>query len=421
MKTIQTVQDEAGESSFTGIEWVSGCGSMLRDTHGREHFDLGSGIFTQSLGHCHPAVVNAVVAQARELENVHDGRQAVRRRAATALAALLPRQLRPSAFLNTGSEAVEAALRIARRATSRVGGVTRVAGLRRGFHGKTRGSREIVSWDTPGEAAAPSLLGYSPYCYRCPFKATYPGCNLLCAELTVKQIIKRHDVGVLVAEPVLGAGGCIVPPSGYWETITAGCRAHDVVLVADEVLTGGGRTGQFLASEQLGMGADIVTLAKGLASGYPISAIAVTGNLADSALWESAGGASSSYSGSGVPLAAAAATMEELYAGRIEMSRDLHSVFIDALETMAEISIIGDVRHLGLFGALEFVRPGSDVPAPELARAVVKQAARRQVRIIPGDHVVRLAPPLTSTSSALRVAMNAVDQAVREVAAEVAS
>ncbi|HEX4727172.1 MAG TPA: aminotransferase class III-fold pyridoxal phosphate-dependent enzyme, partial [Jatrophihabitans sp.] len=265
------------ETLLTGRTWVSGRGAVLVDDRGRQHLDLGAGTLTQLLGHTHPSVVAAVQRQAGQLENVHDCPTPVRGRAEAALRRLLPDRLPSIAFFNTGSEAVEAALRLV---IAQAGaGRRRVAALRRGFHGKTRGSRALVQWDIGTEPASAATLGYPAYCYRCPFGLSYPSCDLLCARLTVAEVVSRPDVAALVAEPVPGSAGVLVPPPEYWPIVADGCHRNDVVLIADEVLTGGGRTGAFLAATVLGFEPDVVALAKGLASGYPVSAVAATAEL----------------------------------------------------------------------------------------------------------------------------------------------
>lgn len=403
------------ESRLTGRTWTRGHGAVLADDTGREHIDLGSGMLTQLLGHAHPKVVAAVRQQALELENVHDMPTPVRARAGAALRRSLPASMPSIAFFNTGSEAIEAAVRLV--AAQAPAGRRRIAALRGGFHGKTRGSRALVQWDIGTEPASAATLGYPAYCYRCPFKVEYPHCDLLCARLTVTQVVARPDVAALVAEPVPGSAGVLVPPPEYWPIVAEGCRRNDVVLVADEVLTGCGRAGGFLASTVLGFEPDVVTLAKGLASGYPVSAVATTTAIGSVDGWESAAGVSTTFAGSCVPLAAAAATLTELahLATRIG---PLIDTFADGLDWIARADCVGQVRQLGLLGAIEVVVDHtSRRPAPETADEIVRRAAEHGVRILPGGHLLRLAPPLVIEPAQLAQALKVVAGAANEVSA----
>ena len=402
------------EAVLAGRTWVSGRGAVLVDDRGRTHVDLGAGTLTQPLGHTHPRVVAAVTRQAHELENVHDCPTPVRARAEAALRRLLPDRLASIAFFSTGSEAVEAAVRlVAAQATV---GRRRIAALRKGFHGKTRGSRALVQWDVGTEPASAATLGYPAYCYRCPFGLRYPRCDVLCARLTVDQVVSRADVAALVAEPVPGSAGVLVPPPEYWPIIADGCRRNDVVLVADEVLTGGGRTGAFLAASVLGFAPDVVVLAKGLASGYPVSAVAATAAVGGAAHWAAAGGVGTTYGGSAVPLAAAAATLTEL--ATLGDLAELAGVFAEGLARIARVPCVGEVRHLGLLGAIEVVRDrASQQPAPELADRIVAGAADRGVRVLPGGHVLRLAPPLIIAPDQLRHALGVLAAVASELSA----
>lgn len=413
---VGAVGEVGEETLLTGRTWVRGAGAVLTDDTGRDHVDLGAGTHTQPLGHCHPAVVAAVRDQAGALENVHDSPTPVRDRAATALHRLLPPRLDQVAFFNTGSEAVEGALRLV--ATAAAPTRRRIAALRQGFHGKTRGSRSLVQWDVGTESPAASLLGYPPYCYRCPFGLTRPSCDLLCARLTVRQVVDKPDVAALVAEPVQGAAGVIVPPAGYWEIVGDACARAGVLLVADEVLTGGGRTGPFLASDLYGLRPDVVTLSKGIGSGYPVSAVVATRTVGDPGRWAGSGGSSSTYAGSAVPLAAAAATLETLAAGAADQVPTLAGVLADGLAPLVGSPVVGEVRQVGLLAAVELVADRDNrAPAPELAGRVVARAADLGVRLLPAGHLLRLAPPLVIEAPLLADALSRLRRAVREVSA----
>jgi 4-aminobutyrate aminotransferase/(S)-3-amino-2-methylpropionate transaminase len=404
------------ETRLTGRVWRTGRGALVTDAEGRDHIDLGGGTLTQALGHCHPDVVAAVRAQAGELENVHDCPTPTRLRAAKALARLLPPQLDRVAFLTTGAEAVEAALRIVHAAAGPAR--RRIAALRRGYHGKTRGARSLVQWEVGTEPPAAVSLGYPAYCYRCPFGLAYPGCDLLCARLTARQVLERDDVAAFIAEPVQGAAGVIVPPPGYWEILTGACRRSGVLLVADEVLTGGGRTGAFLACDIYGIEPDLVTLAKGIGSGYPVAALAGRHGVLSEANCAAAGGLASTFAGSPVGLAAASATLEAISRDDLPArARELASVMSDALHPLAAEPTVGDIRQIGLLCGIEIVADRTTRrPAPERAAHIIQRAADLDVRVIPGGHVIRIAPPLIIDEATLRDALGRLGQAIRDTA-----
>jgi 4-aminobutyrate aminotransferase-like enzyme len=407
--------DASEETRLTGRVWASGQGAVLTDVDGREAVDLAAGTMTQSIGHCHPDVVAAVRAQAGELENVHDCPTPGRLQAAETLRRLLPDRLSGLAFFSTGAEVVEAALRLV--AVAAEPGRRRVAALRRGFHGKTRGARSLVQWDVGIEAPSATSLGYPAYCYRCPFELQPSSCDLLCARLTARQVLAKPDVAALVAEPVQGAAGVIVPPPGYWEIVGDACRRHGVLLVADEVLTGGGRTGEFLASSAFGLEPDLVTLAKGLGSGYPVAVLAGRPELMTVEAWQAAGGFSSTFGGNPVGLAAAGATLRVLERDDlISRVRELTGVLAEELSRLAGSPLVGETRQAGLLAAVELVTDrGSRQPATGIAERVVARAADLGVRLAPGGHVLRLAPPFVIDPDLLRHAVRRLAQAIAEV------
>ncbi|HTZ45545.1 MAG TPA: aminotransferase class III-fold pyridoxal phosphate-dependent enzyme [Jatrophihabitans sp.] len=403
------------EAAAGGRVWVRGRGAVLTDLDGASCLDLGAGTLTQPLGHCHPAVVAAVREQAGELENVHDNPTPARLRAARALRRLLPAALERVSFFSSGTEVVEASLRVVHAAAEPHR--KRIVALRRGFHGKSRGARALVGWDVGSEPAAAASLGYNGYCYRCPFQLSYPSCDLLCARLTVSQCLAKPDVAALVAEPVQGAAGVIVPPPGYWEILGEACQRYGVLLVADEVLTGGGRTGPFLASELFGLRPDLVTLAKGIGSGYPVSALAGPARLLDAPTFGRAGGSSSSFGGNAIGLAAAAATLHTLAADAVlDRVPELAGTLAEGLAPLAGLSQVGEVRQAGLLAGIEFVRdPASRAADPELAAAVARRAAALGVRVLPGGTVLRVAPPLVIEPAELTAGLALLVRATREV------
>ncbi|WP_050502360.1 aspartate aminotransferase family protein [Streptomyces monomycini] len=422
---LEQLEREAGhlapgasdEASVGRRVFAEGHGPVLTDLDGNQYLDFAAGTLTQSLGHGHPEVVEALTAQARRLWNVHDSATPDRAALLELLARLLPARLNTYALLSTGAEVVEAALRVV-QATAEPGR-NRIGALRGGFHGKTMGARMLVHWDVGHQAfAGNAVLGYSAYCYRCPLELSHPSCGLRCASLVRKHIADKPNVSALVFEPVLGAAGVVVPPPGYWAQITEACQANGVLLVADEVLTGGGRTGTFLASEQFGIEPDLVTLSKGLASGFPFAVLAGRAELLHQPAASVPGAYSATYGGNPLGIAAARATLEVVERDRlVERVRVLGDQLHDRLSALpARFENLGDVRGLGLLYGLEFVTDReSRRPAPHIARAVYARALDLGLRVALGGHILRLAPPFTIDEPLLDEGVKLLEQALEQV------
>lgn len=411
----------ASEESALGRRvFVEGRGAILTDLDGDQYIDLAAGTLTQSLGHCHPEVVAALTEQAARLWNVHDFATADRATLCDLLAELLPEHLDTYSFFSTGAEVVEAALRTVQAVAEP--GRNRIGALRYGFHGKTQGARMLVHWDIGNQAfAGNSVLGYSPYCYRCPLELQYPSCGVRCATLVRRHIAEKSNVSALVFEPVLGAAGVIVPPPGYWEQIADSCREHGVLLVADEVLTGGGRTGTFLASERFGVEPDLVTLSKGMASGFPFAVLAGRSDVLRHPQAGRAGSTASTYAGNPLGIAAAKATLEVVRRDTLIGQVDVLGALVDGrlAELHAKYEVLGDVRGIGLLHGLEFVRDrATREPAPEIARAVYRAALDLGLRTSIGGHIIRLAPPFTIDRALLEEGLALLGRALERVTEE---
>ncbi|MFI7135081.1 aspartate aminotransferase family protein [Nonomuraea sp. NPDC050153] len=399
--------------------FVAGSGSTLTDADGNRYLDFAAGTLTQSIGHCHPEVVTALADQAGRLWNVHDSATADRAALCELLATLLPAELDTYAFFTTGAEVVEAALRVV--AAVAAPGRNRVGALRHGFHGKTLGARMLVHWDIGHQSfAGNSILGYSPYCYRCPLGLRYPSCETRCADLVVRHIADKPQVSALIFEPVLGAAGVIVPPPGYWDKIARACRDSGVLLVADEVATGGGRTGAFLACSWLGIEPDLVLLAKGLASGFPFAVLAGRSQVLRGPEGAAAGSTASTFGGNPLGIAAALATLTVIDRdGLIARVPGLAAAMRAGLDDLHERHpMIGEVRGAGLLFGLEIVHDrDSRQPAPELAGQVYRAGLDLGLRTAMGGHILRLAPPFTTTADELDEGLRLLDRALSLVEA----
>lgn len=410
---------ESEESALAQRVFTEGRGAVLTDLDGNQYLDFAAGTLTQSLGHSHPEVVAALTRQAQRLWNVHDSATPERAEFYETLARLLPEHLDTYALFSTGAEVVEAALRVVQ--STAPPGRNRIGALRHGFHGKTMGARMLVHWDIGHQSfAGNSVLGYSPYCYRCPLELERPTCGIRCADLVTRHIASKPNVSALVFEPVLGAAGVVVPPPGYWERISAACRENDVLLVADEVATGGGRTGAFLASELIGVEPDLVALSKGMANGFPFAVLAGRRELLHRPETSQAGAYASTYASNPLGIAAARATLEVVERDRLlERVRVLGDRLGGHLAGLRERhEVLGDVRGLGLLHGLEFVRDrDSRTPAPEIARAVYTTALDLGLRTSVGGHIIRLAPPFTLDDDQLDEGVRILGAAIGRVTA----
>jgi 4-aminobutyrate aminotransferase len=369
---------------YFAIVAESGDGSWLTDVEGRRFLDFGSGIGVTNVGHCHPLVVAAIERQARQL--IHTSvvtRHAPAIELAERLGALVPFIDDPRTFFcNSGAEAVDGALKLARRATGRGG----VVGFTGGFHGRTLAATTLTTTKAKYREGYEPLL---PSVFHAPY-GDAPG-----ALEALDDLLHAHDgeIGCMVVEPVLGEGGYVVPPVPWLEGLRLRCTAHGIVLVFDEVQCGMGRTGRPFAAETFGVAPDVVLFAKGIASGLPLGGLIAGRALMD--LWPQ-GAHGSTFGGNPVACAAALATLDALERGSCyERARALGSMALTRLAAAAAANptAVRDVRGVGLMIGVE-LRDG-------LTAAAVQQQCFDEGLLVltcgPHDNVLRLIPPLTIT------------------------
>lgn len=400
------------ETQLAEVVFSKGHGSYLEDLEGRQYLDFGAGIFTQNVGHNHPHVVNKVKAQLDELWNVHDGSSVARAEACLALSQHLPDELNRLAFFSTGAEAVEAAIRAVFSAAPPE--KQKLAALRYGFHGKTQGARSLVHWDVGySNLSGNSVLGYAANCYRCPLGRTYPSCDMQCVSLVNKHISTKPNIAALFFEPVQGAAGVIVPPPEYWSMIAETCRQNGILLVADEVVSAGGRTGKFLASEHFDIQPDLVVGAKGLSSGFPFSMLAGKESLLGKGEFAQTGATSSTFGGNPMSCSAVVATLEVLEDEQVLQDVELKGKHLESglRALMQEHQIIGDVRGIGLLWAVEFVScRETKTPDADMAATFYQSCMKQGIRTCLGGNIVRLGPPLNIAYSDIDKALEVFDQ-----------
>lgn len=416
-------------SRYTDLIVDHGEGSWLVDVRGRRYLDFSSGIGVVSTGHAHPEVAEAIAAQARKL--IHGQQNIVYHtpgvRLHERLATSLPGGPWRAFLANSGTEAIENAVKLARAATGRPAIVT----FQGGFHGRTyqamamTTSRHVVRGAFDPLPAATYQVPF-PYCYRAPTGSHAPehcSCDWEGAiEAFFVQVAAPSTVAAFVVEPVLGEGGYVVPPSEFLTRLRDIATRHGILLVVDEIQTGVARTGHMWCVERSGILPDILVFAKGIASGMPLSGLISRAHLLDGMVPGSLGG---TYGGNVVACAAAMATLDVVEReGLAENARMRGDQLLAALrEQLSDIGIVGDIRGLGLMVGIEFIHSASAQPGrpnPEAAQAVLAGAlADGLIALSAGSwgHVVRLCPPLVTTSAEVDEAVRILGSVVRRVAA----
>ncbi len=397
-------------SRITDLVVDRGEGSWLVTTDGERYLDYSSGIGVVNTGHAHPRVVAAIQAQAARL--LHGQQNIVFHepglRLYDRLRSLLPGGPWGAFLSNSGAEAIEASVKLARVATGR----PVVIAFRGGFHGRTAQAMALTTAKDVYRAAFEPLPGSVyhtpfPYCYRAAGGAHAPDAGCTCdweaqLDLLFHQVIYPDRVAAIVVEPVLGEGGYVVPPPGFLPRLREITRQHGILLIADEVQTGFGRTGELFALRHWDVEPDILVLAKGLASGLPLSGLIAKQELLDA--WKP-GTHGGTYGGNVVACAAANATLDVIEdEGLVANARERGAQLLDGLRTVAaRHASVGDVRGLGLMLALEFVKPGEGdgrVPDAALAKRVLAEALARKLIVLSAGsyaNVVRIIPPLVTT------------------------
>lgn len=401
---------------------VEGKGAILKDSRGREYIDLFGLHSAASQGHCHPRVVQAVKQQAEKLMHLtYDYHNTLAAGLAEKLVAIVPEGLRKVYFLNSGSEAVECAIYVSRK----FAGKSEIIGLYGAFHGRTYGARTMIGWAKYKQGGGPYLPGIthmpSYYCYRCTLGLEYPSCNLQCAKM-LEDVLRYQTCGTVaafIAEPVLASAGNIPAPDGYFKEIKKILDQNEILFIDDEVITGFGRTGKMFAIEQHGLKPDIMTMAKALGGGVPISAVACTEKVANALKPMDY---FSTYGGNPLCCAAAIAAVQVLTEEKlIDRSRELGEYFLKRLGEIAQKhELIGDVRGKGLLIGVELVKNRkTKEPAVEESLRIRDEARKKGVLLPAGwgwlGNVVRLAPPLVITSEQLDKSIEVFEESLKIV------
>ena len=406
--------------------WARGEGHRLYDTDGRAYLDFANGIAVSVLGHGHPAVTAAIHAQVDQLiaPCAAMGYAEPTVRHAKLLAEFLPEPLDSIFFMNSGSEAIEAAIKLARRVTGRPG----IIAFRGGFHGRTIGAASITSSNINYRLGYEPLL---PGVYLSPFPSVYrdfDGDEARAVEVSLthlrellKTTIAPSAVAAMILEPVQGEGGYIPAPPAFLRALREMCDEHGILLVADEVQAGFGRTGKMWSFEHAGIVPDVVCMAKAIANGLPLSALASSRALQER--WgRSAHG--TTYGGNPVACAAGIAVLETIRAeGLVENSAARGAELMAGLRGIAADDVrIGDVRGLGLMIGVEFVRDrATREPDGALCETVIQGCADEGLLVIScgvEHNVIRWIAPLNVTSAEITEALGIFRRVLRSLPAQ---
>ena len=411
---------------YTDLVVERASGSWIEATDGRRYLDYTCGIGVTNTGHAHPRVVAAISEQAAR--GIHLQQNIVYHQPGLELHRRLPLRF-PNArtgveyglFLsNSGAEAVEAAMKLAKAATRRPAFIA----FRGGFHGRSHGALSLTSSSVKYRAHFDPLVGgihFAPYPYplRMGGEEAALATTMAAIDELFATVVAPDDVAAFVVEPVLGEGGYVVPPDGFLPALREVADRHGILLAVDEVQSGYARTGRFFATEWTETTPDIVIMAKGIASGLPLSGILAPRTLLDQLAPGSHGG---TYGGNAVACAAALATLDVIDDERLaERAETVGERMLTSLrEASAGHSQVAEVRGRGLMLAIEFADPDGLAPRPDLAKGLLAEAMARNVLLLTcGTYgqAVRIIPPLVTTDNEVELALTAIAESLEAIGA----
>jgi 4-aminobutyrate aminotransferase-like enzyme len=400
------------------VDRAAGC--TITDVDGNEYLDFIAGIAVGSLGHCHPHYVKRLTEQ---LERITFGSFTTETRARflELVSGLLPGGITHIQMFSGGAEAVEAAFRLAKSVTKKF----EFVGFWGGYHGKTAGVIGLLGGGYRNhQGPFQPGMHLSPYanCYRCPWKLEHPSCGLACAE-HLRNVIKndtQDEVAAIILEPMQGTAGNVIPPDDFIHAVREIADEFGALLIADEILTGFGRTGTMWASEQFGLKPDVMTIGKGIGGGFPLSAVASSFERMSAKPFGEPSGSSSSYGGNPLAAAAGLAAVEAILDEKlVENSARVGALMLDALkELQNKYRFIGDVRGRGLMIGVELVADrATKVPLDRtITRALFHEALERGLVTMSYSHVIRINPPLVITEDEAMRGIDILDQSFAAIA-----
>jgi 4-aminobutyrate aminotransferase/(S)-3-amino-2-methylpropionate transaminase len=397
-----------------------GYGALIRDVDGNVFIDFSMAMIGVSTGHLHPKITAALHEELTHFLHTYDMASTARVEFFELLASIMPEQLRMFQMYSGGTETVEAALRLAKSATGRY----EFIGLYRGFHGKSMGSLGLMGIGYKngfGPRAPGFMLTPNAYCYRCPLKLTYPSCGVACADM-IEEVYANESMGQVagvVIEPIQGAGGIIVPPAEFMTKIADFCRRQGLLLIVDEIFSGGGRTGKMWSFEHFDIAPDIVTLGKGIGSGYPVGVVASSEPVMRKAPWAQPGGGSTTFGGNNMAARAAQATLQTILEdGLSEHAAALGAHMLTRLREMqARHPVMGDVRGLGLVLGVEFVRDPvtKEVITSQEAAFLFHACLRRGLMLPTATSTLRIMPSLVISQELADKGLDILEEGIDEL------
>jgi len=403
------------------VESAKDC--IVRDVDGNEYIDLNSGLVVMNIGHCHPKVQEAIRKQIEKLMHYSytDFRYPYVVEYAEKFLEITPGDFPKKVYFgNSGAESVEASLKVARWHTKR----PYIIAYTGSFHGRTYGAMSLTASNSKYRARfGPLVPGVEhvpfPYCYRCPWKQEFPGCNYYCVDFIedyyFKKFVPPEETAAIFFEPIQGEGGYVPAPDGYFKRLKKLADKYGILLAADEVQSGMGRTGKWFAMEHYGIEPDILCTSKGLASGLSLGATVARAEVMD---WGS-GVHCTTLGGNPVACAAASAVIdiikeEKLLENATKQGEYIMKRFREAQETL---ELIGDVRGKGLMIGVELVKDrDTKEPASEERDEIMHRAWKKGLVLIgAGESALRIAPPLTITRELVDTALDIIIETMKEV------
>ncbi len=399
-----------------------GKGFYVKDLDGNSYLDFFGGILTVSVGHANDEVNARVIEQVNKLTHISSLYQVESVvHLAENLARITPGDLGKSFFTASGTEADETAVMMAQLYT----GNDELIVLRHSYSGRSILAQAMTAhsgWRALPTQVAAIKHAVSPYCYRCPMKLTYPECGVACAE-DVEELIKTTTTGAIagiMVEPIQGVGGFITPPKEYFKIVAEIVRNYGGIFISDEIQTGFGRTGKMFGIEQYGVQPDIMTMAKGIANGFPLGATITTSEIADALVKNSI----STFGGNPVSCAAANKVIEIIERDDLMMNCEKQGKILrEGLEMIQKKypKVIGDVRGMGLMQAIELVvdeTKNDRTPDPKAVDQLMEETKKRHLLIGRGGlhgNVIRISPALNVTEEAVREATQIFDDAFNQI------
>lgn len=398
-----------------------GEGAMVVDVDGNRFLDFMAGIAVNITGYSHPRVVEAVKRQSERFFHIcsTDFYYEPFANLAERLVKMVPISGEKSIFFtNSGAEAIETAIKLVRYSTKR----PYIISFLGAFHGRTMGALSLTASKAKQRSFFSSFLPgvhHIPYgyCYRCPYHLSYDSCGIYCADALEKVICQTlmspEEIAAVFVEPIQGEGGYIVPPPEFHQKIQRFCAKHGILFVVDEIQSGMGRTGKFLAIENFGVEPDVAVLAKGIASGLPLGAVISKKKYMS---WKT-GTHGSTFGGNPLACEAALATLDLLEEGLMDNAAKQGARLLEKLKRLQKrFKIIGDVRGLGLMVGVELIKdPETLEPAAKEAHRIVQKAFRQGLLLLPcGENVIRFCPPLVISEKDVDTAVRILADVLRE-------